>query len=402
MSDRFPFAIPVFMSLILLISGCTSSSNGPPTPADKIQASVQADWIQYQRSNGLPGGGLIVYIETPAGNYVASCGMPVGVDQNSHFRIASNTKTFTASAIMLLYQQGLLDIDHTIVTTMPGKLIPYVPDTPDYNIPNKANITIKQLLSHTAGVFDVTNDAVPASCPAPYAGQSYTDYVLETEPNHQFSPTELVGVDALCHASYFVPGADYKYSNQGYSILATIIERVSGLTYDQYVHQNLVTLNGLTSTFIPMLGTDQTIPAPFTPGYVWFEGLFLDRTISNMSLNIAEGNIISTPVDLARWIKRLLKAQAGLNAATVSAMETLTPQSVAKGSKYGLGLSYMDGLGYGHTGAHEGYLSLMAYDAAADVTTIAYFNVWDYANLLTAQANLLMQAAKNARAAVGY
>lgn len=367
-----------------------------------MQASVQKDWIEYCLSHGVPGGGLMVYLETPGGNYVASYGMPAGADQNSRFRVASNTKTFTASAIMLLHQQELLDIDHTIVTTIPGKAIPYVPATAVYNIPDKANITIRQLLSHTAGVFDVTNDPVPASCPVPYAGLSYSGYILETDPNHQFSPAELVGVSATCQVSYFIPGADYKYSNQGYSILATIIERVSGLTYDQYIIQNLLNTNGLASTSIPMLGTDQTIPAPYTPGYVWINSLFIDETVSNMSLNIAEGNIISTPADLARWIKRLLTGQAGPSANSVSVMETLTSQSIARGNKYGLGLSYVDGLGYGHTGAHVGYLSVIAYDAGADVTTIAYCNIWDSANLLTAQANLLMQAAKNARTAVGY
>jgi D-alanyl-D-alanine carboxypeptidase len=388
----------VLMFMVLLV-GCSGS--GDPPPGERLQASIDANWNNYKYTHSLPGGGMAVYLETPTGNYFASSGMAAGVDQNTRFRIASNTKTFTASAIMLLYQQGKLDIDDFITSNIPGTPDPYVPNTAQYNIPNKASITIKQLLSHTAGVFDVTNDNIPGSCaPQLYAGQSYVGYQEAIDPNHQFTPDELVGVDATCQLSYFLPGTDYKYSNTGYSLLAIIIERVSGLSYDQFILQNLIVPNALASTTVPMLGTDQTIPSPFNPGYIWFSGAFEDVTESNMSANIAEGNIISTPANLARWIKRLITAQAGPNAASVTAMTTPTPQSGS--NNYGLGISYTAGLGYGHEGAHVGYLSLMDYDSTANVTTILYFNVWDYANLRTDQGTLLQKAAKDARAAVGY
>ena len=106
----------------------------------------------------------------------------------------------------------------------------------------------------------------------------------------------MIGVDATCDLSYFTPGADWKYSNTGYSILATIIERVSGLAYDQFIIQNLIIPNGLTATSVPMLGTELH---PWSTGYVWEDGVWEDTTVSNMSANIGEGNIISTPCDLA-------------------------------------------------------------------------------------------------------
>ena len=387
----------VLLFMVLLV-GCSGS--GGSSPGERLQASVDANWNNYKDVHGLPGGGMAVYLETPTGNYFASSGMAAGVDQNTRFRIASNTKTFTAAAIMLLQQQGKLNINNSIDADIPGTSNPYVPNTPQYNIPNKTSITIKQLLSHTAGVFDVTNDNIPASCAVPYAGQNYVGYQGAINPNYQFSPDELVSVDATCQLSYFPPGPNYKYSNTDYSLLAIIIERVSGLSYDQFVVQNLITPNALASTTIPMLGTDQTIPSPFNPGYIWYNNMFGDATESNMSANIAEGNIISTPADLARWIKRLITGQAGPNAASVAAMTTITPLSGS--NNYGLGISYTAGLGYGHEGAHIGYLSLMDYDPTANVTTILYFNVWDFANLKTDQGTLLRKAANDARAAVGY
>jgi D-alanyl-D-alanine carboxypeptidase len=390
--------IMVIVFFVAVAAGCSGGDDNP-TLAKRLQSSVDSNWTQYKLEHGVPGGGMAVYIESPSGNYFSSSGMQTEIDQNARFRIASNTKTFTSASIMLLNQQGKLHIDDTIVSLIPDQGIPYVSTTDQYNIPNKETITIRQLLSHTAGVFDVTNEYIPGTCSVPYAGQNYAEYILAADPNHQFSPGELIGVNATCHLSYFLPGAGYHYSNQGYSILATIIERVSGMTYDQFVIQKLILPNWLDSTSVPMFGTDQTIPSPFTPGYIYKDGVLTDVTQSNMSLNIAEGNIISTPADLARWVRRLIKGEAGPNSFSVDAMKTLTSQS---GGNYGLGIIYVSGLGYGHNGAHPGYLSLMVYDPSVDVTTILYFNIWDDANLMGDQMKLLVKAAKDARAAVGY
>jgi D-alanyl-D-alanine carboxypeptidase len=393
------FMITFLLCAIAVASGC----NGSASTAESLQASLDATWNQYRQAHGLPGGGSAVYIETPSGIYYASSGMAAGVDQNTRFRIASNTKTFTAAAIMLLDQQGRLRIDDTIVSDIPGQPgVPYVPNTPQYAIPNKASITIRQLLSHTAGVFDVDNEMIPATCPAPYAGKHYPTYIMETDPYHQFSPDELVAVNATCQLDFFAPGTDYHYSDTGYSILAAIIERASGMPYDQFLVQNLIAPNGLSSTSVVMLGTDQTIPLPFNHGYIYDQATLTDTTEDNMSLHIGEGNITSTPADIARWVRRLIRGEAGPNAAAVNAMTTPTPQSIHRGKNYGLSVQYFSGLGYGHTGANQGYLSLMMHDPVADVTTIVYFNVWDLAYLLTDQFALLKQAGLDARMIVGY
>jgi D-alanyl-D-alanine carboxypeptidase len=239
---------------------------------------------------------------------------------------------------------------------------------------------------------------IPSTCPAPYAGLSYNSYMLAIAPNHQFSPDEFVGVNATCQTSYFAPGTSYKYSNTGYSILATIIERVSGIPYDQFVLQNLIIPNGLSSTSVQMLATQRAIPPPFNPGYIYDKGVMTDATEENVSQAIGEGNIVSPPADIARWVKRLFKGEAGPNAASVETMKRMTPQS---GNIYGLGIFYVNGLGYGHNGVRPGYMSLMMYDPGADVTTILYFNVLDFANTGD-QLALEIKAARDARAAVGY
>ena len=409
MSVRY---LRIFKVLIIavLLAGCSGSSSHVPDFAEKMKATVDANWTQYKQDhhisdNVIPGAGIAVYLETPSGNYYASSGMGSTVNQDTRFRIASNTKTFTAAAIMLLHQNGDLDIDHTITSFIPHKAIPYVPDTAEWAIWKKADITIRQLLSHTAGVYDVdNNDSLSNPCASQlYTGKSYPLCVLAKDPKHQFTPGELVGVDAATQLHFFNPGdVNYHYSDTGYSMLAEIIERVSGKSYDQFLMENLINPNGLTYTSVTMLGWDQTIPPPFNPGYVYENGVMTDNTADNMSLHIGEGNIISTPTDIARWIRRLIRGEAGIDLTWVDLMKTPTAGALSQGKNYGLGISSMSGFGYGHTGANQGYLSLMMYDPAADVTTIVYFNIWDNANLLTDQSRLMVKAGRDARAAVGY
>ena len=131
--------IPLIV-LLLSIAGCSGSSD--PTKAQQLQQSVEANWATYRTQYNVPSGaGVAVYIESPSGSYFASAGMASSVDQHSRFRAASNTKTFTAAAIMLLQQQGKLQIDDTIVSPIPGQAVPYVPDTAQYKIPYKDTIT---------------------------------------------------------------------------------------------------------------------------------------------------------------------------------------------------------------------------------------------------------------------
>lgn len=409
MSVRF---LRLFQVLIIavLLAGCSEFSSNVWAPSEKLQALVDANWTQYKQDHHIPdndirGTGIAVYLETPSGNYYASSGMGSAVNQNTRFRIASNTKTFSAAAIMLLHQQGKLDIDDKITALIPGQAIPYVPDNAQWSIWKKTDITIRQLLSHTAGVYDVDNDDTLATPCASllYTGKNYPLCVLADDPDHQFKPGELVGVVAATQLYFFNPGdVTYHYSDTGYSMLAEIIERVSGKPYDQFLMQNFINPNGLTYTSVTMLGWDQTIPPPFNPGYVYANGVMTNTTEDNMSLHIGEGNIISTPADIARWIRRLIRGEAGINSTWVDLMKTSTAGALSQGHNYGLGISSMNGLGYGHTGANQGYLSLMMYDPAADVTTIVYFNIWDIANLLTYQFPLMVKTGRDARAAVGY
>ncbi len=374
----------VFIVVAVAISAVVTSGvwfcmlqSSEPNLTAQIESLIEQEWAEYTANKtGFNEGGIAMLILSPKGNYFVSAGIDVTAD--THFRSASTTKTFTAAAIMLLQQEGKLRISDQIVDNIPGTDVPYVPDSAAYAIPFKQNITIQHLLEHRAGVFDVSNSLIPDNVSAPYAGKSYIAYVKEKlgQPKHTFTFDELVGVAASNQLSYFSPGTGFHYSNTGYSILGKIIERVSGISYASYIEQYLLTPNGLSETSLPIRGDEQHLPSPYVDGYVWTQGVQYQVTLDNMSPHVAEGNVITTPNNLATWAKLLYSAKAGINQTYVDLMKEVTPTGEEHGF-YGLGTTYTEGLGYGHNGAHIGYLTVMRYDPATEVTVVMFVSVLD-------------------------
>jgi D-alanyl-D-alanine carboxypeptidase len=390
-----------YTALILCLStGCGSDSRGGSTVEARMGGMVAAKYAAYKAANGLPdNAGLVVHLQTPTGSWTASAGLPAGADETWHYRVASVSKTFTAAAIMLLDQQGRLHIDDPLTAPIPGSAQPYLPASPNYAIPHKGEITIRQLLSHRAGVFDLFNNPVPASSPFPYAGKYYNNYVYDDlqEPDHQFTLDELAGVVAANNLSSGAPDSGYSYSDTGYTLLAKIIERVSGRSYDRFLEENFFTPLGLSRTSAPWNGSDIALPQPFLRGYSsGGDGVFFETTEDNMSSQVGPGNIISTPHDMARWIRALLSGRGPLSPVQVARMTTVPSGNTT----YALGIGRND-LGLGHSGAHPGYVNLVVYDPVDDVALVVATPFIDYTKLNEHLA-LMVEVGSEARKIAGY
>jgi D-alanyl-D-alanine carboxypeptidase len=385
----------------LLITACSGSgsSNDRAGVLDSMQAQLDSDWSAYASGKPGFGGGVAMQILSPAGEFFLTTGMGNAVKNYSRFRSASTTKTFTAAAIMLLHQQGLIDIHDCITDAIPGTSEPYVPDTADYNIPYKDQITIKMLLMHWGGVFDVANSNIPEEKGPPYGGKNYIDYVKEGDPYHQFTFDELLGIVAQYQLSDSAPGVKYHYSNTGYSLLGKIIERVSGVNYNDFIRDEFIFINGLFDTSLVVNSHQIALPSPFVPGYYYTgDSPLVDVTEDNLTANVAEGNLITTPYDLALWCRMLLSGEAGLTKDTVEMMkQAALPQKEGSSVLYGLGLEYVPGLGWGHGGAHQGYLTDMYHNTDTGITTLMFTNVWnitDGKNSLSVQALYMRDMSK--------
>lgn len=348
------------------------------TKYNRINKLINEQWNNYSTANNIPSScGLVLHLSFADKDKFFKTNFNDSITENHHFLAASITKMFTATAIMLLHQSEQLNINDKITDNMPNSNEPYLPAHPDYEIPFKNQITIKNLLNHTAGVFDLLNDAVPSTAPVTYADSNFFEYMIE-EYGEEYTFTFDDAIKALVESEiyYFEPNTDWSYSNTGYQILGKIIERVSNKTYSEFLSDSIFIPNNLNSTTSPYLGSDTTLPEPNVQGYL-FQDELDNVTNSNYSIYVAEGNIISTSKDMIKFIRNLFATNLILNNENLDLMKDWIELPHAK---YGLGIEYRQNIGFGHTGASNGFLTYNFYNENHDVGLCLYSNVWNLSN----------------------
>jgi D-alanyl-D-alanine carboxypeptidase len=398
---------------VFLLTGIAVSCNkGNPTDQNSNEKKVQAaiDKVRQNVSDTLKISfpSLSILIQTPKEKiFVSSKGEGAQVvTADTYYRIASNTKNFTASAIMNMWEDGWLDYKAKITDFIPGTKTTYTPGDADWDFPFKNDITIKLLLQHAAGVYDVDNSEVKG-----YNGMTYTEAVLKADPSHQFSTGEMVKVLTQNDLYYFKPGGGYHYSNTGYSILAEIIKRVytvkSGQvkTYADYMYDFITgqaTPVPLPKFRFPILATDIAMPDPHLTSTILNPTGPVVYDKFNMSAQVGEGNGYTTMNELNTYIRTQMKGVNILKPATVELMQKTTSNA---NPDYGLGTGFTKNIGYGHNGARLGFLNLMAYDPKYDVSVIVMIPLYDFRedekSFMTC-FNALQNAAYAAREVLGY
>jgi D-alanyl-D-alanine carboxypeptidase len=364
--------------LVWTLTGCSDNDDeSAPVSSDAALTRTLASMhgaLERQLGNPVPS--LSVFVETSTNAFFASAGAEA-LTPDTRFRFASNTKNFTAAAVMKMHQDGWLRYTDLVTAPIPGYQQPYLPDTPDWAVPNKDRITIRLLLQHSAGVFDVGNEPLTGS------EQTYEERVLAAEPAHDFTPGEMVAQAARSQLSYFAPGEGYHYSNTGYSMLAEIVGRVysersgSPRSLGDYLRDHLTGPGAAVplDVHFPERGDDQALPAPRACGRILSPNqppLIICE--ANVSAKIGEGNGIGTMRELNRWVRSLHSGSNALAPATVALMHD---DRSAHNPDYGLGTFEVPNLGFGHNGATLGNLSLMVYDPATQVSVVVYLPMWD-------------------------
>jgi D-alanyl-D-alanine carboxypeptidase len=249
------------------------------------------------------------------------------------FRIGSNTKTFVATVVLQLVGEGRVRLADSLERWLPA------------TVPNGSAITMRQLLNHTSGIYDYTEDP---RLLAPYAHN----------PAYFWPPRDLIAL-ATSHPPLFAPGANWSYSNTNYILLGLVIEAVTHHSAATEVHRRIIQPIQLRDTVFPL--RDPTLPSPYTRGYLTNlppdlapDGV-LDSTVLSPSIAWTAGGIISTVTDLARFHRALFTGQL-LKPQQMRELTSTVPQS-----DYGLGISHWDtpcGTAWGHGGAFPGYRSV--------------------------------------------
>lgn len=391
------FILCSLTGLLLIAIGCKKDDGGNQHDIETAEIQAVIDSYRNDLQSNMPDVpiGIGLYVLGNDTEFYVSSGFPEEYGENIHFRVASNSKTFTAAAILKLYQENKLDIDDLITDFIPGTDQPYVPNTENYNVPYKDQITIRDLLLHRTGVFDVTNNPVPETVDAPYAGEYYIDYIKDLNgEDHTFTFEQLISVVAQHQISDFAPGEQFHYSNTGYNLLGVIIENVSGKRLHKYLEDEFILPLQLENTYSPHLGTDQQIPSPYALSYVKINGEILEIDQDNLSSAVSEGQIISTPKSLAKWGMALYGSGEVLNADVLAMMIDGQPADEAHGL-YGLGTQVSPAdLGYGHDGARLAYMSTMRYHPESDRTYVIFTNHLNTEDFM-GEANALYNAIRD-------
>jgi D-alanyl-D-alanine carboxypeptidase len=334
--------IGVALDRTVFSGGTQAVASAPKDVQDSVQALV---------SGSIPG--AILFVRQGERSYTVAAGYAdkakkVPMRASDVFPIGSTTKSYTAVLVMRLVAQGKVRLDDTVSKYLPGLL------------PDGARITIRELLSHTSGLYDFATDP---RFMAPY---------LRGEFGFAWTPKQMVGF-AATKPLLFAPGTQFSYSNTNYVVLALLAERVGGQPYEKQLADYIFQPLGLSHTILP--ASNKTLPD--VHGYV---GLGAEgKTASSVPVDSAAltpsfawsvGGIRATAENEADFFRGLFSGKL-LPKAQVAAME----DTRATGGAYGLGLMPTGGYEYewhsyttainttcgrawGHGGAFPGYYQL--------------------------------------------
>ena len=272
------------------------------------------------------------------------------------FRIASHSKTFTATAIMQLAEKGKLHIEDYIID-----YLPWLKTHKDNRI---SKITIRQLLSHSAGLIrdGLNKDYWQLQYPFPN-NQQFKEAIMQTD---------LI----------FDTNIQMKYSNFGYSLLGMVVEAASGAPYNQYVKKNIAQSIELKNTGPEYI---EEIEDKLVTGYTHRDANKRRLPIANCTTNAmsAATGFYSTGEDLCRYFMDLIVGSKKLlNDESKKEMQRTQWRvaNTAQYGEYGLGL-VLDNAGerrvFGHLGMFPGQSTASLCDPESELAVVALTNCMD-------------------------
>ena len=271
-------------------------------------------------------------------------GAPVRLDD--HVRIASITKTFVATVVLQLVDEGLLGLDDPLEDYVPG-------------VPNGAQITIRQVLGMDAGIADYI--AVPE------LAQEY-----QVNPVIDFGPGQILEVIRESTPD-FAPGDAVHYSNSNYILLGFVIAAVSGRSPEVEIKERILDPLGMAETSFPRT---PVMPEPYMHGYFSAKlgDPLIDVTRSNPAFPWTAGAMISTLHDMRTWAIALADGSLLTPETHQTRLETRALTTAPTHLGYGLGVLTFNGL-IGHNGGIPGYNSWLLHDPATELTLVIVVNL---------------------------
>ena len=232
------------------------ATSGAPSAADERAAALDNAIPPAMERGSIPGAIVGIWQEgrepyvRAFGVSNRATGKPMTTDM--YMRIGSTTKSFVATAILMLADRGKVSLDDTIEK--------YIQDAP-----NGDKITLRQLAAMRSGLFNYAEETNPK---------------MAEEPFRQWTPRELIEV-SFAHPPLFPPGSAFDYSNTNTVLLGLVVEAVSGQSLKSFIEENILKPAGISWTVVPV-GAE--IPIPHAHGYLALaDGKIVDATDWNPS-----------------------------------------------------------------------------------------------------------------------
>ncbi|WP_406824757.1 serine hydrolase domain-containing protein [Pedobacter sp. KACC 23697] len=272
----------------------------------------------------------------------ANLELGVNLTPENVFQLGSMTKQFTAVSVLLLAQQGKLNVNDPISK--------YITDYPAGN-----EITIHHLLTHTSGIKDFTKMKSLASIAQKEMTPKMMVDFFKDEP-----------VD-------FAPGERFEYNNSGYALLGYLIEVVSGERYADFIQHHIFDQLGMSHSYY---ASEKQVIKNRAYGYQKKEHVYVNKTAINFSVPFASGSLMSTPADLLKWQNaltqhKLLNAAESLKAFSSYKLNNGTPFNYG----YGWHIKELEGLPVRtHGGSIFGFKSMGVYVPGEDIYVVGLTN----------------------------
>lgn len=328
----------VIATIILLFVAPCIAQDGT---TNKVDDFVQAE-MQKQR---IPGVSLAVVkngqIILAKGYGYANVEHHVPVKPETIFQSGSIGKQFTATAVMMLIEEGRINLDE--------KISKYLGDVPD----SWQNITVRHLLTHTSGL---------------------TDYPDDFDFRRDYTEAELLKrAQAITPA--FKPGEKWQYSNLGYVTLGILIHKVSGKFYGDFLQERIFKPLGMSTTRII---SEADIVPNRAAGYHFVKNELKNQDWVSPTLNTtADGALYFTVLDMAKW-DAALYGESLLKKTSLQQMWTPVRLNNSKAADYGFGWSLGQVNGHRiieHGGAWQGFTSYIARYVDDKITVIVLDNL---------------------------
>ena len=337
-----------FPALFLLLCSFLMLSTNAPIAEKDLKAQVDeifSPWNSTESPGGVIGifdKGKLVFSKAYG---MASLEYDVVNTTETVFNIASVSKQFTAYSLVLLEQQGKLSIDDDIRK--------HLPEMPDFGTP----ITIRHLLTHTSGLRNFQNILAMAGW----------------RPGESMTNEDLVRYISKQKELNFPVGNEYLYCNTGFNLSATIVERITGQTFQDWTKENIFEPLGMDdSEYREDMESVHKKTATSYDGSM--EAGF--RQPLKYWTYMGNGNVYTTAADLAKWLNNFRKPKVGGEAGIKRLLEEGILNN-GKGAGYALGIGVGEYRGLqrvSHGGSVGGYRSNMIYFPEKEVGVIVIAN----------------------------